>query len=129
MNHRNILLAAGLLGVTGVGLGAFGAHSLRELLLQRGMTSAWETAARYHLLHAMVLFAAALWVRLSQGAVQERLGWASMCWVIGTVLFSGSLYVLAVGGPRWVGPVTPLGGVFLLAGWLCVVAAAFGKET
>jgi len=128
MNYRTTLLSAGLMGLIAVGLGAFGAHALRASLLERGMTSAWETAARYQLIHAMVLFAAAAWLRMSQGSVQERLGWATACWVIGTVLFSGSLYVLALGGPRWVGPITPLGGVFLLVGWLCVVAAAFAKE-
>jgi uncharacterized membrane protein YgdD (TMEM256/DUF423 family) len=128
MNHRITLLAAGLLGATGIGFGAFGAHALRVRLLAEGTTSAWETASRYQLLHAMVLFAAAVWLRSSQGAVQERLGWASICWVIGTLLFSGSLYILAAGGPRWAGPVTPLGGAFLLAGWLCVAAAAFAKE-
>ena len=129
MNHRTTLLAAGLLGATGVGLGAFGAHALRDFLLERGMTSAWETAGRYQLIHAVVLVAAAAWSRSSQGVVQRRLSLASVCWTVGTVLFSGSLYALALGGPRWLGPVTPLGGLALLAGWLCVVAAALPKES
>ena len=129
MNHRSTLLAAGLLGATGVGLGAFGAHALRDLLLERGMTSAWETAARYQLLHAVVLFAAAGWLRSSQGSVQKRVSLASTCWIIGTVLFSGSLYILALDGPRWVGPVTPLGGLGLLAGWICVMGAGLAKES
>ncbi len=129
MNHRTTLLSAGLLGATGVGLGAFGAHALRELLVERGMTTVWESAARYQLIHALALFITAAWLRSSKGAVQERLGWASVCWTAGTVLFSGSLYALALGGPRWMGPVTPLGGVALMAGWLCVVAAAVPKES
>ena len=129
MNHRTTLLAAGLLGATGVGFGAFGAHALREFLLERGMTSAWDTAARYQLLHAVALFAAAAWQRSAQGAVQRRLSWAAVCWCVGTVLFSGSLYGLAAGGPHWLGPVTPLGGLALLAGWLCVASAALVKES
>lgn len=127
MNHRTTLLAAGLLGATGVGFGAFGAHALREFLVEQGMTSAWDTAARYQLLHAVALFAAAAWQRSAQGSVQRRLSWAAVCWCAGTVLFSGSLYGLAAGGPHWLGPVTPLGGLALLAGWLCVASAALVK--
>ncbi len=128
MNHRTTLLAAGLLGLTGVALGAFGAHALRETLLERGMTTAWETAARYQLVHAVALFAAAAWQNTSQGTVQKRLSIASISWTAGTVLFSGSLYLLALGGPRWLGPITPFGGLALLAGWLGVVAAALAKD-
>lgn len=128
MNHRPTLLAAGLLGFTGVALGAFGAHALRETLLERGMTTAWETAARYQLVHAVALFAAAAWGNTSQDTVQKRLSIASIFWVIGTVLFSGSLYLLALGGPRWLGPITPFGGLALLVGWLGVVAAALSKD-
>jgi uncharacterized membrane protein YgdD (TMEM256/DUF423 family) len=129
MNHRTTLFAAGLLGATGVACGAFGAHALRDWLAERGMTVAWETAARYQLLHAVALFGAAIWSRQAQGAVQRRVGWAAACWCLGIVLFCGSLYGLAAGGPRWLGPVTPLGGLALLAGWLCLCAAAWAKET
>ena len=129
MNHRTTLLAAGLLGATGVGFGAFGAHALREFLLERGMTSAWDTGARYQLLHAVALLAAAAWQRSAQGAVLRRVSAAALCWCAGIVLFSGSLYGLAAGGPHWLGPVTPLGGLALLAGWLCVASAAWVKES
>lgn len=129
MNHRTTLLAAGLLGASGVAFGAFGAHALRDFLLERGMSSAWDTAARYQLLHAVALLAAAAWQRSAAGAVQRRLACAAACWGAGTVLFSGSLYALAAGGPPWLGPVTPLGGLALLAGWLCVAGAALAKES
>ena len=128
MNHRTTLLAAGMLGATGVALGALGAHALRDFLAERGMTVAWETAARYHIIHSVALFAAAAWLRSSTGAVRRRLGWAAACWVAGTVLFSGSLYATAAGGPHWLWPGAPLGGSVLIAGWLCVVAAALAKE-
>jgi len=128
MNYRTTLLAAGLLGATGVGLGAFGAHALRDTLLERGMTNAWETAARYQLLHSVVLLAASAWQRSAQGVALKWFNWAIIFWVAGTVIFSGSLYVMALGGYRWAGPVTPLGGIALLAGWLCVVVAALAKE-
>ena len=130
MNHRTTLLAAGLLGATGVAFGAFGAHALRDFLLERGSSSAWDTAARYQLLHAVALLAAATWQRQAPlGAAQSRVAWAAACWCAGTVLFCGSLYIFAVGGPRWLVYVTPLGGLALLAGWLCLTAAAFAKET
>jgi uncharacterized membrane protein YgdD (TMEM256/DUF423 family) len=128
MNHRTTLLAAGLLGATGVAFGALGAHALQGFLLERGMTSAWETAAHYHIIHSVALLAAAAWLRSAAGAVQRRLGWAAACWVAGTVLFSGSLYGMALGGPHWLWPATPLGGLALLAGWLCVAASALAKE-
>ena len=129
MNHRTTLLAAGIFGATGVAAGAFGAHALRGFLLEQGMTSAWDTAARYQLLHAVALFAAAAWMRSAPGAAQRRAGWAAASWCAGIVLFSGSLYGLAAGGPRWLGPVTPLGGVAFLAGWVCVCLAALAKES
>ena len=128
MNHRSTLVAAGLLGASGVALGALGAHALESLLVEKGTAHAWETAARYHVLHAVALLASGLWLRHAQGAVARRAGWAARCWTVGVVLFSGSLYGLAVGGPRWLGPVTPLGGLALIAGWLFVVAGAVAKE-
>lgn len=128
MNYRTILLAAGGLGATGVALGAFGAHGLRELLLERGMSNAWETAVRYHLLHSIALLAVGAWMRPPVDAAAKRAGWAAVCWIIGTLIFSGSLYGLALGGPRWLGPITPIGGLALVAGWLCIVAAAYAKS-
>jgi len=129
MNHRSTLLAAGLFGFSGIAFGAFGAHALRDWLAERGMTVAWETAARYQLLHAIALFGAAIWSRQTQGAAQRRVNWAAACWSAGIVLFCGSLYGLATGGPRWLGPVTPLGGLAFMAGWVCLGTAAYAKET
>jgi uncharacterized membrane protein YgdD (TMEM256/DUF423 family) len=116
------------MGATGVALGAFGAHALKEVLLERGMNNAWETAVRYHQLHAVALLGAAVWLRQPGAPANALMGWAARCWVVGTLLFSGSLYGLALGGPRLLGPVTPLGGVALLAGWICVMITAVKKE-
>lgn len=117
---RSTLLAAGLLGFTGVILGAFGAHALRNTLISSGMTSAWQTAVFYHLLHAVALLALAGWMDAGVG-----IRWIGRCWIAGVILFSGSLYALALGGPRILGPVTPLGGVLLLLGWLLLAQQAF----
>ncbi len=129
MNPRPTLLAAGLLGLTGVALGAFGAHALRDFLLERGMTSAWETASRYQLLHAVGLLGSAAWTRSASGPAPRWIARAATFWTVGILLFAGSLYALAVGGPRWIGPITPLGGLCLMAGWICVVVAASSKES
>jgi uncharacterized membrane protein YgdD (TMEM256/DUF423 family) len=120
---RRALGAAGLLGLTGVALGALGAHALKGTLAARGMEAVWTTAAHYHLGHALALAALAAWLR-AEPAPAPVLRWVTRCWTTGTLLFSGSLYVLALGGPRWLGPVTPLGGVALLAGWLLLALAA-----
>ncbi len=129
---RAPLLAAGFFGLSGVALGALGAHALAAPLAERGMAHAWETAAKYHLIHALALLVVALWLRTSAGAAPgagpRRLAWAVRCWSSGIVLFSGSLYWLASGGPRWLGPITPLGGIALMLGWALVMAAAFARE-
>jgi uncharacterized membrane protein YgdD (TMEM256/DUF423 family) len=127
------LLAAGIFGATGVGAGAFGAHALAARLAELGTTHAWETGARYHLFHAVALLAVAAWRRTGPAENQnasaaKRLAWAARCWTVGIVLFSGSLYGLALGGGRWLGPITPLGGVALLLGWALVIAATCTRE-
>lgn len=126
------LLAAGILGVTGVAAGAFGAHALAPKLAELGTTHAWDTGARYQVFHALALLALAAWLRTTapgEAVAAKRLRAAVWCWSVGVVLFSGSLYGLALGSGRWLGPVTPLGGAALLAGWVCVVAAACVKES
>lgn len=125
---RFSLLAAGLLGLTGVALGAMGAHALKVTLVERGMMQAWDTAAKYHLLHALALFGAAAWLQTATGPAAAKVLWAARCWFVGVVLFSGSLYGLALGGPRWLGPVTPLGGVAFMAGWLLLALAALAPK-
>jgi len=106
---------AGILGVLGVGLGAFGAHALKKTLADLGSTATWETAVLYHLIHAVALLGFAA-LKLASPVT----GW---CWLIGILCFSGSLYVMALTGIKWLWPVTPLGGVFLLVGWLMLLFA------
>ena len=114
---NQIKLAAGALGLSGVALGAFGAHALKPALIARGMADAWETAVIYHLIHAAAVLAVAV-----APAGRRWLGRAAVCWTIGVVFFSGSLYCLALGAsPRWLWPVTPAGGLLFLLGWSLVV--------
>jgi uncharacterized membrane protein YgdD (TMEM256/DUF423 family) len=125
MQHRKPLAWAGALGAAGIALGAFGAHALKGRLQAAGTWDAWETAVTFELLHAAALAGLAAWLRAAP-APSRAAAWAARLLAAGTVLFSGSLYVLALGGPRWVGPLTPLGGLSLIAGWLAVAAAALG---
>jgi uncharacterized membrane protein YgdD (TMEM256/DUF423 family) len=104
---------AAVLCFLAVALGAFGAHGLRSTLEARGMLDAWNKAVFYHFIHAVALLVLALYGSINRGA----------CWllIIGILLFSGSLYLLAVTNLRWLGAVTPFGGVCFLAGWAWLV--------
>lgn len=106
-------LLVGIAGASAVLLGAFGAHALRGVLDARGI-ELWHTAVNYHAWHALALAVAAGLGRGRSGRV------AMAALVMGIVLFSGSLYALALGAPRWVGIVTPFGGMAFVAGWLAL---------
>ena len=103
-----------------VAAGAFGAHGLRARLAP-DLLAVFETAARYQMYHALALLAAAWAVSRWPGALPQ---WAGWLFVTGSVLFSGSLYLLALSGQRWLGAITPLGGAAFLAGWVCLALAA-----
>ncbi len=127
MSYRFPLIFSGLFGFTGTILGALGAHGpLRVLLDQRGSQESWETAVHYQLVHAVALLAVGILGRTGTADEAPRaLVWAARGWVAGTLLFSGTIYVLAIGGPRFLGPITPLGGVCLMLGWGSLIVAAF----
>lgn len=109
-------------GFLAVGLGAFGAHGLKARLEGLGTSATFQTAAQYHLYHALALLAVGLIFREARAtAAGDVAGWA---FVIGVFLFSGSLYVLSVTGMKWLGAITPLGGVALLIGWVALAIAA-----
>lgn len=107
-------LLVGLAGATAVGLGAFGAHALRGIIDEAGL-QVWHTAVQYHFWHALALFVAV--VGLAPGRARTV---AIALFAVGIVLFSGSLYALALGAPRWTGAITPLGGVAFIVGWIAV---------
>lgn len=127
--HRFTTISAGVLGLTGVALGALGAHALRDTLAQQGTQHAWETAAHYQLVHALALLGAAVWLQLPTPPAAGLMLWAARAWSLGILLFSGSLYGLALGGPRFLGPITPLGGIAFLVGWGLVIVAGLQRES
>ena len=122
---RYLLVAGGLLGAAAVGLGAFGAHGL-EAYLEHAPEAAkrlgwWKTAAGYQLPHAVCLVVAAA---LANRRPSKALTVAGGAFVLGILLFSGSLYAMTLGAPRWFGAITPLGGLSLIVGWLALAASA-----
>ncbi len=117
---RVFLIAGALFGATGVLLGAFGAHGLKARLTPEALSS-WDTAVTYQLIHALALLFAGL---LAKSTADLAISVAGTSWIVGILLFSGSIYVLAIGGPRFFGPITPLGGLALIIGWLALLVAA-----
>lgn len=119
--ERTFFALGAVLAGLGVALGAFGAHALKARLAP-DMLAVWETGVRYQLVHALGLLAVA-WAlaRWPGGAVQVS-GWL---FVAGTLLFSGSLYALALSGVRGLGAVTPLGGAAWIVGWACLAWGAW----
>lgn len=114
-----LLVAGALFGLLGVGAGALGAHGLRDRLEPMALDW-WKTAAHYAQVHAVVLVALAL----ARPARAGLLRIAGVAFVLGVAVFSGTLVAMALGGPRWLGAVTPLGGASLLAGWSALLVHA-----
>jgi uncharacterized membrane protein YgdD (TMEM256/DUF423 family) len=117
---RTFAVIGAVLGFLGVAAGAFGAHALRARLTPEDLAT-FETAARYQMYHALALLAVAWAASRWPGAAASAAGWLFLS---GTLVFSGSLYLLVFTGARWLGAVTPLGGLALLAGWLALAWAA-----
>jgi uncharacterized membrane protein YgdD (TMEM256/DUF423 family) len=121
MNMDRVFLGCGAVsGMIAVAAGAFGAHALRARLTPEHL-AIFETGARYQIYHALALLAVAWAISRWPGSLPVYAGWL---FVLGSVVFSGSLYVLALTGARWWGAVTPIGGLALLGGWLCLVLTA-----
>jgi uncharacterized membrane protein YgdD (TMEM256/DUF423 family) len=108
-------------GASGVVLGAFGAHGLKARV-GPDLLEIWETAARYQILHALALLATAWASERWPGGASTAAGWL---FLLGILIFSGSLYALVLSGVRVLGAVTPLGGLCLIAGWLALALAAW----
>ena len=115
------IVASSLLGFLGVALGAFGAHALKQKL-SPDMLVIFETGARYHLIHAVVLLGIGILARHIDATAIKVSGFAM---IFGIIVFSGSLYGLAISGIRILGAITPIGGLGLLVGWAALAMAAF----
>jgi len=119
--EKTFLLLASVFGGLAVALGAFGAHAL-ENRMSAELLSTYEVGVRYHFYHALALLSVvAVLSRWPASGAAVAAGWL---FVVGIVIFSGSLYLLAFTGIRWLGAITPIGGVAFIAGWICLVWVA-----
>jgi len=121
--ERLFFAAGALMGALGVAFGAFGAHGLRARVTP-DLLRIWETGAHYHLIHALALIAAAWAIQRFPGALSVAAGW---CFLFGILIFSGSLYTLAFTGIRWLGAITPIGGVLFIVGWVLLALSALKR--
>ena len=127
---RWILLIASVMGALGVVLGAFGAHGLESAVTEWGLSpdeqahrlATWDVAVRYQLFHALALLAIGV---LALHRPARSLAVAAVAWTLGTLVFSGCLYVLVLSGIKILGAVVPLGGLALIAGWVALAVGAW----
>jgi uncharacterized membrane protein YgdD (TMEM256/DUF423 family) len=116
---RSFVLIGAILAAAAVAAGAFGAHALAARLTPDRLAT-WETAARYHMYHALALVLVGV---IAERSPSPLLGTAGWLFVAGIAIFAGTVYALALGAPRWLGAVTPVGGLALIIGWLVLAAA------
>ncbi|WP_022977626.1 DUF423 domain-containing protein [Nevskia ramosa] len=114
MSAKLMVMLAGLFGFLGVGFGAFGAHALKERLTP-DLLAIYRTAVEYQFWHALALMAVGLLAMSRPGPLLSASGWS---FAFGILLFSGSLYALALSGVRVLGAITPIGGLLFLVGWV-----------
>jgi uncharacterized membrane protein YgdD (TMEM256/DUF423 family) len=121
------LLLGILLAAAGVGIGAFGAHGLEETFKATGKGDRFETGVKYQMYHALAIIAVAIWAQRATNGNSIR--WIALCFALGIILFSGSLYIIAVTGITKWGMVTPFGGGLFLVGWGLWACKALRSES
>jgi uncharacterized membrane protein YgdD (TMEM256/DUF423 family) len=121
---RTAILAGAVSGAAAVALGAFGAHALRGMLDEHALAT-WHTAVDYEFWHALALLAIGV---IARDGTTVALRCSVFAFIVGTLLFCASLYALALGAPHWIGAITPLGGVALIAGWIALALHAWRRN-
>ncbi|MDX1628929.1 MAG: DUF423 domain-containing protein [Fulvivirga sp.] len=122
---KKFLLISGISGALAVGLGAFGAHAFKPMLIAADRLATYETAVLYHFIHTQALFGLAIILNIHQ---KTGFKYAGIAFTTGIVIFSGSLYVLCFSGISWLGAITPIGGILFIIGWLLVAFSIIGKS-
>ena len=118
MSAKLIIIIAGIFGALAVGLGAFGAHGLEATLTANGRLDTYETAVKYQFYHTLALLLTGI---LLMNINHDYFIWASWSFIIGMVIFSGSLYILSLTNVTWLGAITPIGGLALIVGWVFLI--------
>lgn len=116
--HKLFLIISSASGMLAVGLGAFGAHALKAKLQTEGTLDTYQTAVQYQFYHTLALLGIAL---LMTKIESQWLTYAGYSMTLGILIFSGSLYVLCFTGMKWLGAITPIGGLLFIAGWFCLL--------
>jgi uncharacterized membrane protein YgdD (TMEM256/DUF423 family) len=122
MTGKQIIQTGAIFGMLAVGIGAFGAHGLKEILAETGRTETFETAVKYHFYHSLAIFLIGILALVKPE--WKKLILAAVLMAVGILIFSGSLYVLSLTGITWLGAIAPLGGVAFIGGWILVTVAA-----
>ena len=125
MQKQSALLAGAIIGGLAVAIGAFGAHALKQFLVDAGREDTFQLAVRYQFYHALALLAAGLTMTQSSG---KALRYSSLSFVLGVIIFSGSLYGLCFTGVRMLGAITPLGGIFFVLGWALLAIGVYKNK-
>ena len=129
--HKNYLASAAIFGGLAIALGAFGAHGLENITTDEKILHGFQTGVQYQLYHALALLAVAI---IFERFPNRFVNWTGVCFITGIFLFSGSLYLLTFlkiqgsSAIKFIGPVTPLGGIFFIAGWLFLLAGVTKKK-
>lgn len=123
--HKFFLMSGALFGGLGVALGAFGAHALKKVLEQNQRLDVYETAVRYQFFHALALCVVGM---LIIQMPHRFLAYAGYSFIIGTLIFSGSLYILALTNTRWMGALAPIGGTAFIVGWVLLFLAVWNSK-
>lgn len=118
MTAKTVLIIAGILGALSVGIGAFGAHGLEGTLIANGRLDTFETAVEYQFYHTLALLLLGILMLNMQSGY---FNYASICFIIGIAIFSGSLYTLSLTNITWLGAITPIGGLALILGWVFLI--------
>ncbi|WP_425639311.1 DUF423 domain-containing protein [Algoriphagus yeomjeoni] len=126
MKGKQIIKTGAVFGMLAVGIGAFGAHGLKDILDETGRAETFETAVKYHFYHSLAIFLIGILALVKP--TWHKLSTAAMLMVVGIIIFSGSLYFLSLTGITWLGAITPLGGVAFIAGWILIFLAASNKN-
>lgn len=124
VKFEKIIVVGALFGAFAVLFGAFGAHGLKDFLIAHQMLEVYDTAVRYQFYHVFAIFITAFCMNEYQSKI---LKWAFVLFVVGILMFSGSLYILAITQYKMMGMITPIGGVFLIIGWVCIAASFFRR--
>lgn len=121
MKKHTFIQISGILGALAVGIGAFGAHGLQPILEANGRVATFETAVQYHFYHALAMLGISIWYSI----VPEKkvLKWTMVLFLLGILIFSGSLYILSLSGITWLGAITPIGGVAFIIAWITIIFA------